>query len=257
MFFLAYDSSGRFGVSSPFAALLPPQASNLSFTIQCDTFTNHLPLWGYAPNGGALTYLITRMPTNGVLSTPLLSTNLVCYTPVHGFTGYDEFVYRVSEGTLLSTPALVSVTTIATLDSDGDGIPDVWEIAHGLNPTVNDAAEDPDGDGLTNHQEYLADTDPQNSTSGSLAPQVQPLSSGHYLLTWRSVGGVRYRVQYGDGDTNGNFDGAFTDLVRPAASEIDPALPGAPSLNSFTDDFTHAGGMPAHGNRYYRVNIIR
>ena len=39
-------------------------------------------------------------------------------------------------------------------------MPDGWEIAHGLNPLVNDASLDPDGDGLTNLQEFQHSTDP-------------------------------------------------------------------------------------------------
>ena len=41
-------------------------------------------------------------------------------------------------------------------DSDSDGMPDWWEnqYAPTLNPNVNDAAQDPDGDGLTNLQEF-------------------------------------------------------------------------------------------------------
>jgi hypothetical protein len=44
------------------------------------------------------------------------------------------------------------------LDTDGDGLPDWWEIATGLDPTDpagnNGANGDPDGDGLTNKEEY-------------------------------------------------------------------------------------------------------
>lgn len=50
-------------------------------------------------------------------------------------------------------------------DTDGDGMPDWWELAHGLNPAVNDAGGDADGDQLTNLQEYQAGSDPQASDS--------------------------------------------------------------------------------------------
>lgn len=46
-------------------------------------------------------------------------------------------------------------------DDDNDGLPDDWEIAHGLNPLdPSDANLDPDGDGRTTIQEYRAGTDP-------------------------------------------------------------------------------------------------
>ncbi len=48
-----------------------------------------------------------------------------------------------------------------TTDTDGDGMPDWWETHYGFDPEdPSDAAEDPDGDDLTNLEEWLGGTDP-------------------------------------------------------------------------------------------------
>lgn len=50
-------------------------------------------------------------------------------------------------------------------DTDGDTLPDAWEIFYGLDPAstagVNGATGDPDGDSRTNAQEYAAGTHPR------------------------------------------------------------------------------------------------
>ena len=55
---------------------------------------------------------------------------------------------------------------LPTADSNNDGIPDGWCQRYGLNPIApNLANEDPDHDGQSNLQEYLAGTDPSNPNS--------------------------------------------------------------------------------------------
>lgn len=59
------------------------------------------------------------------------------------------------------SPAFLFQLRAAVVDTDGDGMPDTWESAHGLNPSVNDAGGDLDGDGRSNLQEYNGGWDPQ------------------------------------------------------------------------------------------------
>jgi subtilisin family serine protease len=47
-------------------------------------------------------------------------------------------------------------------DDDNDGMPDMWEKRHGLNPVDDDALEDLDGDTVSNIDEYEEGTNPDN-----------------------------------------------------------------------------------------------
>jgi hypothetical protein len=72
------------------------------------------------------------------------------------------------------------------IDTDGDGMPDDWEIANGLNPDdPSDAEMDSDGDGLTNYEEfqlqniYGQPTDPNNpDTDGDGVTDKEEVDAG-------------------------------------------------------------------------------
>lgn len=80
-------------------------------------------------------------------------------------------------------------------DGDNDGMPDAWEVLHGLNAAADDAALDPDGDGFSNKDEHAAGTDPRNAASALGITAFDPAGQ----LSWRSVPGRSYAVE-GSGD---------------------------------------------------------
>ena len=59
----------------------------------------------------------------------------------------------------------------ADTDDDNDGMPDDWELSYGLNPLKDDAAEDPDGDDISNINEFNLGTAP-NHSEGNFKPET-------------------------------------------------------------------------------------
>jgi hypothetical protein len=56
-------------------------------------------------------------------------------------------------------------TNIFVPDTDGDGMPDGYEVAHAFNPLANDGPLDADGDTFSNFAEFIAGTDPRAADS--------------------------------------------------------------------------------------------
>lgn len=95
----------------------------------------------------------------------------------------------------------------ADLDKDGDGLPDVWESAHSLNPGSaagsNGTTGDPDGDGMTNLQEFFAGTDPQDAASAWRVSKIA-LAGGNIQLSWLAPYGRTCTVWRADANSFSN-----------------------------------------------------
>jgi len=141
---------------------------------------------------------------------------------------------------LSNATAYVQTDTIAPgIDSNNDGIADAWELQHF--GTINiDPDADPDHDGMSNRQEYLAGTDPNDPssllqiTAESFGPDGTTAS-----LTWNSVLTRQYYIE------------KTSDLTMPWTDSglglISPD--GAATTRVFGDT-----SAPA---RFYRVQAVR
>ncbi len=117
-----------------------------------------------------------------------------------------------------------------------------WSATYG----VTDPNADTDGDGQNNFAEFVAKTNPTDATSTLRVLNVKCSGDGQATLTWSSVGGVRYRIQYA-----GVIGGEFTDIVRDEAVERDSNPSDTTTMQSFT-----APLAPTNSALYYRIKVV-
>ncbi|MEW6535628.1 MAG: right-handed parallel beta-helix repeat-containing protein [Candidatus Auribacterota bacterium] len=138
--------------------------------------------------------------------------------------GTDPLVNGDKDGDTVSDydEIMVQGTNPSKKDTDDDGIPDDWEISRGLDPTVSDGDQDPDGDWITNYEEYFLYTDPYNIDDPYL----------YYVSDWGSIQAT-IDIVLDDRNTYGNFVGLIY-LDTPGTYSEDIEL--IPDLAFYADD---------------------
>jgi hypothetical protein len=99
--------------------------------------------------------------------------------------GAHRITLRVTDTEVLFDAVAVTITVNKTdgfkdSDIDFDGMPNDWELEFGLDPYEPvDKDDDPDGDGLTNYQEYIYDTEPfKSDTDGDKHTDGEEVEKG-------------------------------------------------------------------------------
>ncbi|MFO1485455.1 MAG: S8 family serine peptidase [Verrucomicrobiaceae bacterium] len=95
-------------------------------------------------------------------------------------------------GLSLGSPTTVSVTIIDG-DTDADSMIDDYETSNGLNPAVNDAALDLDGDGISNFDEFIAGSAPNSGTSQFRGATAR--SGNDVQVSFPTLTGRTYKVE--------------------------------------------------------------
>lgn len=128
-------------------------------------------------------------------------------------------------------------------DIDGDGIVNTWELLYSLNAYLaSDALLDNDGDTMINLKEYLADTNPTNSSSLlRISQSVYSSSSQKFSLTFPTSTSRQYRVEFNDGQI-GNSNAWYTGIA--------PFM-GKAGSSTVTDSTVSV--LSPQTTRYYRV----
>jgi hypothetical protein len=173
-------TSGGNGVTQ-INGTLSGAASNATFRVEFFGDTS--------ASGEARTFLgAADVATNGSGDATIAFTSAVCLP-----TG--QVVTSTATNAAGSTSALSATRAVTTMDGDGDGLPDAFESANGLNPgSDTDALLDRDGDGLSNLAEFRAGTDIANPAS-RFSLRVAPLTGNGLAIDLTTIAGKTYRVE--------------------------------------------------------------
>ncbi|MEY2409104.1 MAG: hypothetical protein QOF48_1774, partial [Verrucomicrobiota bacterium] len=144
------------------------------------------------------------------------------------FTNYNVVITNISlQNGRASSPAYITFLT----DSDANGLPDSWESGYfGAGAVVN-PADDPDLDGMSNLQEYIAGTDPSDGASylRMETPSRGPGSGA--TLSFGAISNRTYTITSSDALGGPWFK--LTDVFARSNNHVESIFDPTPGTNRF------------------------
>jgi hypothetical protein len=130
-------------------------------------------------------------------------------TTITGASFYADSQVITVNGNDILIVHFSAVQPIDPRDDDGDGLNNSWEKSLGSDANHPDT----DGDGVSDYAEFKAGTGLRDAHSHLATVRLHADAEGNAWLTWSSVPGKRYKVQYADetsGDRYQDLEGDIT-----------------------------------------------
>ena len=129
-----------------------------------EDFTASIHIMASDFDGDSLTYILVSGPAHGVLSGTWPD---IVYTPAANYFGFDDFVYRVSDGVLQSSPATVDFNVLSVPDAPMAVAQSVTTPYNTPSP-ITLSGQDGDGDSLS----YTVLSSPAGGVLSGTAPNL-------------------------------------------------------------------------------------